>query len=198
MRLSEVKTGKGISLKHKVMRAAMQLMMDGGAPDIVKVLMYRHGYLGKPLGELFEKVMRGPSDLTVVQRELIATATSEANECPFCVNMHATTASLASQENGDALAFDVGVTELDKQVDTATKALMHFASKLAKQEDFGPKDIDQLREVGFSDSAIEDAIYIVFVFCMINRIANALDFDIPSNKGYQFSGNILLKKGYRI
>lgn len=61
---------------------------------------------------------------------------------------------------------------------TATPAVMtllEYASKITKTPAAcNQEDIDRLREVGWSDSAIHDAVQIASYFNYINRIADAL------------------------
>ncbi|MGD9088897.1 MAG: hypothetical protein PVI38_10415 [Desulfobacterales bacterium] len=57
-------------------------------------------------------------------------------------------------------------------------------------------DMDALRAQGLSDAAIEDAIHVTALFNMIDRIADALGFDIPSAKGFSNMAEVLLKRGY--
>src|SRR5450631_3077605 len=47
---------------------------------------------GKPLCELAEVLLRGPSPLSSAERELIAAYVSHRNECMFCMNSHAAAA----------------------------------------------------------------------------------------------------------
>ena len=54
-------------------------------------------------------------------------------------------------------------------------ALCRFASKLPHhQHDMSPTDLDELRQHGFSDVAIHDAVQIIGYFNYITRIADAL------------------------
>ena len=57
------------------------------------------------------------------------------------------------------------------------------------------RDMDALRAQGLSDAAIEDAIHVTALF-NIDRIADALGFDIPSAKGFSNMAEVLLKRGY--
>lgn len=198
MRLEEIKSGKGFILKHKLMRFIMNATVQGGSPEVLLALMYKRDFFGKHMGSLFQEVMRGESELSVLQRELIATATSKANQCPFCTSSHTLTASLVVDESTKKkLDYTIDPENLREQVNSQNKMLMDFATKMTRDE-ITTSEIEQLKGVGFTKSAIEDAMYIVFAFGIINRLANSLDFELPGNKGLEFSAKMLIKKGYKI
>jgi alkylhydroperoxidase family enzyme len=60
----------------------------------------------------------------------------------------------------------------------------------------GASDLDALRAQGLSDAAIEDAIHVMALFNIIDRIADSLGFEIPSAKGFANMAEVLLKRGY--
>jgi len=80
MRLARVHSGHG--LRDKAMLAMMRLMM-GHAPGVVRTLMYRKEFFGRPWTELTQQVMRGPSPWTVGEREIFAAFVSRLNQCLF-------------------------------------------------------------------------------------------------------------------
>ena len=47
-----------------------------------------------------------------------------------------------------------------------------------------------------SDQAIEDAIHVCAFFNMLDRVADALGFEIPSPEGFAQDADSLLKRGY--
>jgi hypothetical protein len=51
--------------------------------DISLALRYRSELFGRPLGELLQQVMKGPSEWTEAERELFAAFVSVRNQCPF-------------------------------------------------------------------------------------------------------------------
>ncbi|WP_420627402.1 carboxymuconolactone decarboxylase family protein [Candidatus Leptofilum sp.] len=57
----------------------------------------------------------------------------------------------------------------------ADRALCEFAAKLTRHNDeMEPDDLDALREYGFDDRAIHDAVQVIGYFNYINRIAHGL------------------------
>jgi hypothetical protein len=67
----------------------MRLGVFGRAPegefvsDVVRMLSYRPELFGQPFSEALQRVMRGPSDWSVAERELFAAFVSAQNQCPF-------------------------------------------------------------------------------------------------------------------
>jgi hypothetical protein len=51
--------------------------------DVVKTLYYRPEFWGAAYSSLVQRVMRGPGEWPVGQRELFAAFTSALNQCPF-------------------------------------------------------------------------------------------------------------------
>ena len=80
MRLRKVHAGQ--PLRDRAMLGLMRVVM-GHAPGVVRTLMYRKGYFGRPFSELTQQVMRGPSPWTVGERELFAAFVSRLNQCVF-------------------------------------------------------------------------------------------------------------------
>jgi hypothetical protein len=81
MRLKRVEHGH--RLPQKLILGVIRLMNGRRAPDIVRTLLYRPEFLGKPMSAWTQAVMRGPSDWSVAERELFAAFTSKLNQCVF-------------------------------------------------------------------------------------------------------------------
>lgn len=60
------------------------------------------------------------------------------------------------------------------------------------------EDLDELRAEGLSDRAILDAAYVCVGFNIITRIANALDFKVPSDEVFSRASKYLTVFGYNI
>jgi alkylhydroperoxidase family enzyme len=75
--------------------------------------------------------------------------------------------------------------------------MLRFIEKLTLTPDAITKeDAATLREAGVRKGAAEDAIYVAVLFCIYNRMADALGFTLPDD--YQMAPKILLSFiGYR-
>ena len=80
MRLEKVH--RGHRLRDRVLLALMRVMM-GHAPGVVRTLLYRKEFFGRPWSELTQQVMRGPSPWSVGERETFAAFVSRLNQCVF-------------------------------------------------------------------------------------------------------------------
>ena len=82
-------------------------------------------------------------------------------------------------------------------IEESFRALLGFIRKLVvKPGEVGAEDIRTLREHGLSRGAIRDAVYVCFIFCVMTRLADSLDWDIPSAESLAASAGSLLKRGY--
>jgi hypothetical protein len=73
----------GHPLRTKVLFALIRLMSRHRAPDVVKTLRYRPEFFGALMGDVFQEIMRGPSQWSVADRELMAAWVSRVNSCEF-------------------------------------------------------------------------------------------------------------------
>lgn len=80
MRLQKVH--RGHRLPDKAMLGVMRIVM-GHAPGVVRTLLYRKAFFGRPFSELTQQVMRGPSPWSVGERETFAAFVSRLNQCLF-------------------------------------------------------------------------------------------------------------------
>ena len=81
MRLSAVDHG------HAPAEAAVLSLIrerSGREPlGVVKTLLYRPDLFGRPFSDALDRAMRGPSEWSPGERELLAAFTSLLNQCPF-------------------------------------------------------------------------------------------------------------------
>jgi hypothetical protein len=53
------------------------------APDVVRLMLYRPEFFGRRYSLLLHEALRGPSDWSVGERELMAAFVSKLNQCLF-------------------------------------------------------------------------------------------------------------------
>jgi hypothetical protein len=80
MRLERVH--RGHRFRDKALLGVIRLM-QGHAPGVVRTLLYRKEFFGRPWSALTQQVMRGPSAWTVGERETFAAVVSRFNQCVF-------------------------------------------------------------------------------------------------------------------
>ena len=81
MRLSKMNTE--YRLRHRLVMLAMRVLGGREVPDVVRMHLYRYDFFGKHFGALFQEAMRGPSEWSVFERELMAAFVSSLNQCVF-------------------------------------------------------------------------------------------------------------------
>ncbi len=62
---------------------AVRRERGGEPPDVLKTLHYRPELFGGPFSDALDAVMRGPSEWSEGERELIAAFVSSLNQCPY-------------------------------------------------------------------------------------------------------------------
>ena len=80
------------------------------------------------------------------------------------------------------------------------KAMLGFLEKLTLTPALVTSvDIEPLRAAGLKNQAIEDAIYVCFLFNVVDRLADAFDFPIPSDvgRGLTWGTYALYRIGYK-
>jgi hypothetical protein len=65
-------------------------------------------------------------------------------------------------------------------------------------EEVGADDLREVLEAGVSEDAAADAVYVCFAFNLIDRVSDALGFDLMDEQGYRHGAHVLLKMGYKL
>jgi alkylhydroperoxidase family enzyme len=82
-------------------------------------------------------------------------------------------------------------------VDEATRSILGLLEKMTlRPDDFSPADFQVARDAGVRDEAIVDALYVCALFNIADRLADAFDFAIPDQEGFNATANMLLRIGY--
>jgi hypothetical protein len=80
MRLAAVRRG---SLLTRLLLPFMTLRILSRVPDILRTLLFRPRFFGRPYSAWCHATLRGPSKWSVWERELFASFTSSLNHCVF-------------------------------------------------------------------------------------------------------------------
>jgi uncharacterized peroxidase-related enzyme len=151
----------------------------------------------RPLSELTEVLLRGPSTLTRGERELIAAYVSALNDCPYCTSSHSACAA-AQLPEGMALVEQVRADLGTAPVPAKLKALLMIASAVT---DSGRAVTAELvagaRAAGATDVEIHDTVLIAAAFCMFNRYVDGLAATAPNDPAvYAAGAQRLVTHGY--
>ena len=183
-------------LSDRVKLRLIRLASGREPSDILKLLFYRSDYFGSAFTSWVEAVLRGPSDWTIGERELIAAFVSSLNKCRFCTSSHGAVATIEMSAEVTAAVLSDWRTA---PVSDALRAALGFAERVTVDPDnVSGADVEPLRDAGVSLEAINDVVHICGIFATINRIADAVDFAVPDNTTQVASAKVLLKRGYQI
>jgi uncharacterized peroxidase-related enzyme len=163
---------------------------------VARTSLYRPRFFGRSWLRFGRSLMRGPSDWTPGERELLAAFVSRRNECPYCVGIHTGTAALGLARDVDPAMLDEW---RDAQLDPRIRAAFELLEKRAGDPaQLRPEDFERARSAGLSDAAIYDALSIGFMFDLINRLANVFGFTTVDEPGRKKTAAMLHRLGYRV
>jgi len=118
-----------------------------------------------------DTLMEKEGGLTKGEREMIVVATSAHNHCIYCVVAHG--AILRIREKNPQLADQIASNYRKADITPRQKAMLDFALKVSKSSyEISNADIDDMRELGFSNDDIWDIGAISALFALSNRMAN--------------------------
>jgi len=171
-------------------------LLNEELPGIVGLLNYRPE-TAKPLLELAETLLRGPSSLTSGEREIIAASVSWWNNCHFCHTSHAAAAAAHLQcDLGFIDEIKAGLP--NTQVSDKLQALLHIAHQVQRSgKEVTSEDVARARGAGARDQEIHDTVLIAAAFCMYNRYVDGLGTWAPqANEAYKEMGERMAYVGY--
>lgn len=170
--------------------------LNNKLPGIAGLLKYRPE-TAKPLSELAETLLRGPSTLSSAEREMIASYVSYQNECHFCHSSHG--AAAAHHLDGNLDLLDDIKNNFEKTgISSKLRKLLNIAKKVQIMGNrVTDEDIEAAKAEGATDLEIHDTVLIAAAFCMYNRYVDGLGTWAPEEKeAYDESGKRLAEIGY--
>lgn len=173
------------------------IQVPEGVPGIRSLVQFRPE-TGKPLYDLAQALLRGPSPLSPAERELIAAFVSSRNECGFCKNSHA--AAARSLYGHEKQVVDEALHSYQQaNLSGKMKALLNIAGKVqVTGKSVTPADIEAARTAGADDRDIHDTVLIAATFSMFNRYVDGLASFTPTNEAeYEAMGKRMSENGYQ-
>jgi uncharacterized peroxidase-related enzyme len=172
------------------------IALNSAEPGIRGLLRYRPE-TARPLSELTEVLLRGPSTLTRGERELVAAYVSALNDCRYCTSSHSACAA-AQLPGGMTLVEQVRADPAAAPVSARLKALLAIASAVAESgHAVTAEQVAQARAAGATDLEIHDTVLIAAVFCMFNRYVDGLATTAPDDPAlYAVGAQRLVARGY--
>ena len=143
---------------------------SGFVPNVFLALANRpHEY--RAFFAYHDALMEKEGELTKGEREMIVVATSAHNQCIYCVVAHG--AILRIREKNPQLADQIATNYHKAEITPRQKAMLDFALKVSKcSHEINNADIDDMRELGFSNEDLWDIGAISALFALSNRMAN--------------------------
>ncbi len=151
----------------------------------------------RPLNDLVEVLLRGPSSLSPGERELIATYVSYLNDCHYCQSIHGAIAA-AHLDGNEELVRRVKADFQYADISEKLKALLIIAGKVQRDGKLvTTEDVDKARRLGATDVEIHDTVLIAAAFCMYNRYVDGLGTVQPRDEAmYRERGKMVARDGY--
>lgn len=153
--------------------------------DIIKCFSHRPDFMQQVM-DFSWKLHFCDGHLPERVKEMIATLVSGQNRCPYCMHSHAF--FLDQQGAGSEAVAAIGRGEIDSApITDAEKTLLHFARKLTHESYRNtPEEVQKLRDAGWAEPQIAEAVYITAMFAFFNRVANGFGLEDP--KYYEMKG----------
>lgn len=145
----------------------------GMVPNVLRAYVHNPRKLSGFI-TFYNELMLGESELSKLEREMVAVVVSSANHCFYCLVAHgqAVRAMAEDPQLGEMLVMNYRMAELEPR----HRVMLAFAWKLTKHPDLmTADDRTALSEAGFSDRAIFDLSEVVGFFNMSNRVAAAVE-----------------------
>src|SRR4028118_2137812 len=143
---------------------------SGFVPNVFLVLARRPDEF-RAFFAYHDALMDKPGNLSKAEREMIVVATSNANQCQYCVVAHG--AILRIRAKNPLIADQVAINYRKADITPRQRAMLDFAMKVALEaHTVSDADIAALGAHGFSNDDIWDMAAIAAFFGMSNRLAN--------------------------
>lgn len=143
---------------------------SGFIPNVFLVLAHRPDEF-RAFFAYHDALMEKPGNLTKAEREMIVVATSNLNQCQYCVVAHG--AILRIRAKDPLIADQVAINYRKADISARQKAMLDFAVRVSGEAyKVSESDFDALKAHGFDEEDIWDIAAISAFFGLSNRMAN--------------------------
>lgn len=127
----------------------------------------------RPLLDYHQVLLRGPSPLSVAERELIAAYVSGLNACGYCHGIHTAVAEAFGVAEGTLAGL---LDDLDTAaVDERLKPILRYVGKLTRTPSrVTPGDAQAVLDAGWDERTLHDAVAVCALFNFMNRLVDGL------------------------
>lgn len=118
-------------------------------------------------------LLRGPSPLSVAERELIAAYVSGLNACDFCLGAHRIIAETfgVPEATLQALVSSAGIESVEERL----RPLLRYVGKLTRAPaSLRAEDRKAIFAAGWSERALHDAVAVCALFNFMNRLVEGM------------------------
>ncbi|PCI54741.1 MAG: peroxidase [Alphaproteobacteria bacterium] len=148
-----------------------------------------------PIALLAENLLRGPSKLSIAERELMAAYVSGLNQCSYCFGSHVEIASAFGIDEAviKAMIDDLATADLAPRM----VPLYQFIRKLTLEPaKLHGGDAEAVYQAGLDEQTLSDAVAICSLFSFANRIA--MGHGLKHHSGTRLKSVIeaIVQKGY--
>jgi len=121
---------------------------------------------------MIQKYLLDETTLSYDTKEAIALLVSKENGCKMCVDVHKGIAKMLGLSDEKIEKILEGVDAMN--VDAKEKALLNFCLRAAQKDSYKilKEEIDAIRDLGYSDAQILEAVAITGYFNYINTLSN--------------------------
>ena len=143
---------------------------SGFIPNVFLVLAHRPEEF-RAFFAYHDALMDKPGNLTKAEREMIVVATSNLNQCQYCVVAHG--AILRIRAEDPFIADQVAVNYRKADITDRQMAMLDFAVRVSTEaQKVSESDFAALKSHGFNEEDIWDIAAISAFFGLSNRLAN--------------------------
>jgi AhpD family alkylhydroperoxidase len=185
----------GHQLGTRLLFSFIRLVSRQPTPEVLKVVAYRPEFFGTPMKEVTQEAMRGPSEWSVADRELMAAYVAKVNGCEFCIRAHS---AVAAKLYADEPKVSRALSDPDTAgLEAPLRATLRLLGKLIREQSVDASDVRAVLDAGASAGQVEDALAVCFAFDTMNRLADAFEFDVPGPEVFEAGARFLIARGYR-